>query len=64
MNISSSLLLYFFLVFYNHFVGKMYLKLRDYLMARNGVLRSATNTISGAAGFTYNLLAVQLVEEQ
>jgi len=51
-------------VFYNHFVGKMYLKLRDYLMARNGVLRSATNTISGAAGFTYNLLAVQLVEEQ
>jgi len=51
-------------VFYKYFVGKMFLKLRDYLMARNGVLRSATNRISGAAGFTYNLFAVQLGEEQ
>jgi len=42
----------------------MYLKLGDYLMARNGVLRSANNRISGAAGFTYNRFAVQLGEEQ
>jgi len=41
----------------------MYLKLGDYLMARNGVLRSATNS-SGAAGFTYNRFAMQLGEEQ
>jgi hypothetical protein len=51
-------------VLYKHFVGKMYLKLRDYLMARNSVLQSATNRFSGAAGFTYNRFAVQLGEEQ
>jgi len=33
-------------------------------MARNGVLRSTTNRISGAAGFIYNRFAVQLGEQQ
>jgi len=42
----------------------MYLKLGDVLMARNGVLLSATNRISGVAGFTFNRFAVQLGEEQ
>jgi len=63
MNISSSLLLYF-LSALQTFVGKLYQKLGDYLLARNGVLRSATNRISGAVGFTYNRFGMQLGEEQ
>ena len=42
----------------------MYLKLGDYLMARIGVLRPATNRISGVAVFFLNWFAVQLDEEE
>jgi hypothetical protein len=42
----------------------MCLKLRNYLMASNGVVRPATISISGAGGFTYNRFAVQLGKEQ